>query len=137
MRLTSLPTFTRVPPENYGDVRSRARVRLHRVTANMASIALAWLTLTLSAPTLAIAQQANQPRFDPRQTEKHFNDLQSGPAQPAARPNLRMPQFARPEATGDGKPLFVLRGVSLTGSRAVPHDRLITAYQPYLGKKVS
>jgi hemolysin activation/secretion protein len=137
MRLTSLPTFTRLPPGNYGEVRSRARVRQHLVTANMALIALAWLALTLSAASPAIAQQANQPSFDPRLTERHFNDLQSGPAQPAARSKLRMPQFARPEATGDSKPLFLLRDVSLTGAHTLPHDRLVTAYQPYLGKKVS
>lgn len=33
--------------------------------------------------------------------------------------------------------MFVLRHVSITGATAIPHDRLVTAYQPYLGKKVS
>ena len=35
------------------------------------------------------------------------------------------------------KPLLKLRRISLTGARAIPPDQLITAYQPYLGKKVS
>jgi hemolysin activation/secretion protein len=48
-----------------------------------------------------------------------------------------MPRFARPEGQGDSKPLFVLRHVSITGAVAIPQDRLVTAYQPYVGKKVS
>ena len=90
----------------------------------------------LWAADRAIAQQANQPGFDPRQTEKHFDDLQSGQGQPA-KPALRVPTFARPEVTADGKPLFVLRGVTLAGAFALPYDQLAAAYQPYLGKQVS
>jgi hemolysin activation/secretion protein len=37
----------------------------------------------------------------------------------------------------DGKPLFVLRTVTLQGAFALPHDQLAAAYQPYLGKQVS
>ncbi|WP_247779735.1 ShlB/FhaC/HecB family hemolysin secretion/activation protein [Bradyrhizobium sp. 170] len=48
-----------------------------------------------------------------------------------------MPQFARPEEQGDSKPLFVLRHVSVTGAVAIPRERLVAAYQPYVGKKVS
>jgi len=81
----------------------------------------------------AQAQQANQPGYDPRQTEKRFEDQQS-PQGPTARP---MPQFARPQEQGDSKPLFVLRHVSITGAVAIPQERLVKAYQPYVGKKVS
>ncbi|MEH2544491.1 hemolysin activation/secretion protein [Bradyrhizobium sp. AZCC 2262] len=84
----------------------------------------------------AQAQQANQPGYDPRQTEKRFEDQQS-PQGPTARPQLPMPQFARPKEQGDSKPLFVLRHVSITGAVAIPQERLVTAYQPYVGKKVS
>jgi hemolysin activation/secretion protein len=84
----------------------------------------------------ARAQQANQSGFDPRQTEKYFDDLQSRPAQPN-RPALRMPSLGKPAIAADHKPLFVLRGVSLAGASAVPQDQLATAYQPYLGKTVS
>ena len=79
----------------------------------------------------AQAQQANQPGYDPRQTEKRFEDQQS------ARPRLPMPQFARPEGQGDSKPLFVLRHVSISGAVAIPQERLVATYQPYIGKKVS
>jgi hemolysin activation/secretion protein len=84
----------------------------------------------------AQAQQANQPGYDPRQTEKRFEDQQSRQG-PTARPRLPMPQFARPEEQGDSKPLFVLRHVSISGAVAIPQERLVATYQPYIGKKVS
>ena len=48
-----------------------------------------------------------------------------------------MPQFARTAGQGDSKPLFVLQSVSITGAVAIPQSRLVTAYQLYIGKKVS
>jgi hemolysin activation/secretion protein len=92
----------------------------------------------LSPATLrpAAAQQANQPGFDPRQTEKYFNDQQSGPGR-AVRPSPRTPTLARPEVTADSKPLFVLRAVSVTGASTLPRDALAASYRPYLGKMVS
>ncbi|MEO8316998.1 MAG: ShlB/FhaC/HecB family hemolysin secretion/activation protein [Bradyrhizobium sp.] len=84
----------------------------------------------------ATAQQANQPGYDPIQTEKRFERQQSDQA-PAGRPRIPAAQFARPEGRLDTKPMFVLRRVSITGATAIPGDRLATAYQPYLGKSVS
>ncbi|MGY2905268.1 ShlB/FhaC/HecB family hemolysin secretion/activation protein [Bradyrhizobium sp. URHC0002] len=84
----------------------------------------------------AQAQQANQPGYDPRQTEKRFEDQQSRQGS-TARPRLPMPQFARPEEQGDSKPLFVLRHVSISGAVAIPQERLVATYQSYVGKKVS
>ena len=53
----------------------------------------------------AQAQQANQPGYDPRQTEKRFEDQQS--AQSAAgRPRLPMPQFARSAGQGGFQAAF-------------------------------
>lgn len=43
----------------------------------------------------------------------------------------------RPDLGGDTRPQFVLQGVTISGTHAVPRDRLAAAYQPYLGKKVS
>ena len=83
----------------------------------------------------ARAQQAS-PGYDPRQTERRFEDQQTDPSQ-AARPRLPRSPFARPEGKGDTKPLFVLKNVAVSGAVAIPRDRLATAYQPYLGKKVS
>jgi hemolysin activation/secretion protein len=84
----------------------------------------------------AQAQQANQPGYDPRQTEKRFEDQQSGQGS-TARPRLPLPQFARPEGQGDSRPLFVLRHVSIRGAVAITQERLAATYQPYIGKKVS
>jgi hemolysin activation/secretion protein len=84
----------------------------------------------------AQAQHANQPGYDPRQTEKRFEDQQSSQGA-NGRPRLPSPQFARPDGQGDSKPLFVLRRVSITGAVAIPQDRLVTSYQPYIGKNVS
>src|SRR5882757_179009 len=83
----------------------------------------------------ATAQQAN-PGYDPRQTEKRFEDQQIDQSR-GARPRLPRAPFARPEGKADTKPMFVLRHVAITGAVAIPRDRLVTAYQPYLGKKVS
>jgi hemolysin activation/secretion protein len=84
----------------------------------------------------AQAQQANQPGYDPRQTEKRFEDQQSGQGS-TARPRLPSPQFARSEGQGDSRPLFVLRHVSIPGAVAIPQARLAATYQSYIGKKVS
>lgn len=89
-----------------------------------------------TACSLAQAQQANQPGYDPRQIEKRFDDQQSGQGA-NRRPRLPSPQFAGADEQGDSRPLFVLRHVSITGAVAIPQDRLETAYQPYIGKKVS
>jgi hemolysin activation/secretion protein len=98
---------------------------------------MASLSLLVALPCLpAKAQQANQPGYDPLQTEKRFERQQSDQA-PASRPKLPTPQFARTQGPLDTKPIFLLRRVSVIGATAIPLDRLATAYQPYLGKKVS
>jgi hemolysin activation/secretion protein len=84
----------------------------------------------------AQAQPANQPGYAPLQTERRFEEQQSGQSS-GRRPRLPAPQFARPAGQGDSRPMFVLRSVSITGAAAIPPDRLVTAYQPYVGKEVS
>lgn len=91
---------------------------------------------TLIACLPAHAQHANQPGYDPRQTERRFDSQQSSQGA-NGRPRLPSPQFARPEGQGDTKPLFVLRHVSISGAVAIPQDRLAATYQSYIGKKVS
>jgi hemolysin activation/secretion protein len=98
------------------------------------------VTISLGLSVLACfpahAQQANHPGYDPRQTERRFEDQQS--SQDAnGRPRLPLPQFTRREGQGDTKPLFVLRHVSISGAAAIPQDRLAATYQSYVGKKVS
>src|SRR5437016_3498979 len=94
MRLAdSLRTLT-APPWNYAETVSRALIIPYRATV------LAIITCILLSPATlrpAAAQQANQPGFDPRQTEKYFDDRQSGADRPL-RPAPRTPTLARPEA---------------------------------------
>jgi hemolysin activation/secretion protein len=96
--------------------------------------ALGFWGAILSFP--AQAQPANQPGYAPLQTERRFEDQQSAQSS-ARRPRLPMPQLTQPAGQGDSRPMFVLRSVSITGAAAIPQDRLVTAYQPYVGKKVS
>ena len=84
------------------------------------------------------AQQAAQPAYDPRQFDQRFNGVQSEPAPSAQQPRLRMSTLAQPAAPPpDTRPLFVLRHIAIVGAAAIPPDRLASAYQPYIGKKVS
>src|SRR3979490_3340605 len=136
MGLMVFRMFTECHPWNYGcavswsgEVRRPAAVRLV-----LASLVL--MIVAIASPVPAKAQQASPPGFDPRQTEKRFDASQSGQT-PATRSALQMPLLSRPEARADSKPLVKLRQVSVTGALPIPADQLITAYQPYLGKKVS
>jgi hemolysin activation/secretion protein len=123
-------------PENYGVGVSWAGARPHRGIGKVALASAASIFCVITSIPVK-AQQASQPGFDPRQTEKRFDEPQSGQT-PSGRPAaVRMPILSRPEVKVDSKPLFNLRGISLTGANAIPHNQLTTVYQPYLGKKVS
>jgi hemolysin activation/secretion protein len=95
---------------------------------------LLFAAAAISSP--AQAQQANQPAYDSRQTEKHFEDLQSG-RDTAARSRLPIPRISRTEVPTDTKPLFVLRQIIVSGAVAIPRDVLSQAYRSYIGRKVS
>src|SRR5712671_1170520 len=136
MGLMVFPTFTLCHPWNYGCVAPGTGAGRHRATVPFAFASLVPILSAIVSSLPARAQQANQPGFDPRQTEKRFDALQSGQT-PATRSALQMPRLSRPEARADSKPLVKLRQVSVAGARTIPADELITAYQPYLGKKVS
>jgi hemolysin activation/secretion protein len=84
----------------------------------------------------AMAQQASQPGVDVRQLERRF-ETQDTAQTPGGRPGIAVPRVARPDIQADPTPLFVLGNVSLTGARAIAPERLATAYQPFIGKKVS
>jgi hemolysin activation/secretion protein len=122
-------------PWNYGyAISSAARTR---GTGPSRFALAASLMLAVIIPSPARAQQASQPGFDPRQTEKRFDALQSEQAAAAARSGLQMPQVRPSEGRADSKPQFVLSKVSLTGARAIRPEEIARTYQPYLGKKVS
>src|SRR4051794_29471812 len=93
-------------------------------------LGLVSLWILASVPAVR-AQQASQPSYDPRQFEQRFGDSQTGkPLAPQSR--LPMPRLGQPAATSaDPTPLFVLHHLSIVGARAISHDRLASAYQPY------
>jgi hemolysin activation/secretion protein len=131
MRLTFGLAFTEFPRWKYGESIARAPGFPHRVTLFAAIVAA--VAFATAAP--AHAQQAN-PGFDPRQTEKHFDDLDAGQRR-SAKPSLRLPALAKPEIAADSKPQFALRAISLAGASAIPHEDLAAIWRPYLGKMVS
>jgi hemolysin activation/secretion protein len=100
------------------------------------AVASTMLLAATIASLPAEAQQANQPGYDSRQTEKRFEDVQTGQRR-AAQTRLPMPRIARADEQADTKPIFVLRQIAISGATAIPRDQLSTAYQPYIGKKVS
>src|SRR5438270_6010219 len=133
MRLTIPSGFAGRAPLNYGQGTLPAVAKRHRRTASLVMTSLALVSFGLPPSN---AQQANQPGFDPRQTERRFDALESGQTQPT-RPGLTLPQLARPAVGADTKPTFHLRAVVLSGGEAIPRAELIGTYQPYLGRKVS
>jgi hemolysin activation/secretion protein len=92
--------------------------------------------LPLLVAVLASMPAGAQQGFDPRQTERQFDTPQSGQS-PSSRSGVRMPGVSRQEGAGDSRPMFVLRGVSLSGAHAIPREQIASVYQPYLGRKVS
>jgi hemolysin activation/secretion protein len=131
MQLTDQPRSIPDCPLNYGNMRSLAASLRH-----LATVCILITGLSLLTSAFAIAEQVGQSGYDPRQTEKRFDDLQFGQPQ-ASRHALRMPVLARPAVTAENKPLFVLRGVTIVGAQSISNDKLAGSYQSYLGKQVS
>ncbi|MEH2487184.1 ShlB/FhaC/HecB family hemolysin secretion/activation protein [Bradyrhizobium sp. AZCC 2230] len=120
---------TETSPSNYGERSAPGAVGRYFAA-----------TLVLLGPTFAgtppaFAQQANQPGFDPRQPEKYFENQTE--QESLSRPPVKLPSVGQPNTDGDTRPQFVLRGIKVSGAHVIPHDRIATLYQPYLGKKVS
>ncbi|WP_369722395.1 ShlB/FhaC/HecB family hemolysin secretion/activation protein [Bradyrhizobium sp. LLZ17] len=94
----------------------------------------------LLLPTIAgipqsLAQQASQPGFDSRQTEKYFDNQTDQNSRRGA--SVKLPAVGRSDNGADTRPQFVLRNVSVRGADAVALDRIAATYQPYLAKHVS
>src|SRR5882757_2212878 len=126
MRLMVFPSFTLCHPWNYGRSVSRAGAGRHCAAVPFAFASLVLIISAIVSSVPAKAQQASQPGFDPRQTEKRFDASQSGQT-PATRSTLQMPLLSRREVQADSKPLVKLRQVSVAGARTIPADQLITA----------
>src|SRR5947209_20516824 len=119
MRLIAPRGFAKRLALNDGGAATSAHAGRHCRTG---AIALALLFgMLLPHPTLA--QQVSQPGFDPKQTEKRFENLESGQTQPA-RAGIKLPKLAQPQAGNDTRPQFELRAVTITGATAVPQEKL-------------
>lgn len=90
---------------------------------------------TIASVSQTLAQQANQPGFDPRQPEKYFENQTE--QESLNRPRVKLPSVGQPNTGGDANPQFVLRGINISGANAIGHDRIAAVYQTYLGKQVS
>jgi hemolysin activation/secretion protein len=129
MWLTNPYRFLGTAPSNYGERDAARAEKRHLVTA------LALIAPLLAGIPPALAQQANQPGFDPRQPEKYF-DNQSN-QETSNRPRLKLPTIGQQNTAGDTKPQFVLRDVDVRGAHVIAHDRIAAVYQLYIGKRVS
>jgi hemolysin activation/secretion protein len=116
-------------PSNYGERLTQG------VAGRYLAAALVVLGSTFAGMPQVLAQQANQPGFDPRQPEKYFENQSE--QETLSRPPVKLPSVGQPNIGGDTKPQFVLRGIKVSGAHAIPGDRIAAIYQPYLGKKVS
>jgi hemolysin activation/secretion protein len=129
-------SLTGCHPWNYGAAGSRPGVLPHRGMGRVASLSVAMVFLAITSIPLK-AQQVSQPGFDPRQTEKRFDEPQSGPTPSGRSAALRVPKLTPSGVAADSKALFELHRVSLSGVGAIPRDQIAKVYQPYIGKKVS
>lgn len=129
MRLTIPYRLMGASPSNYGE-RLVARIEKRHLLA-----ALALMAPIFTGVFPAFAQQANAPGFDPRQPEKYFEN--QAEQESLTRPAVRLPTVGQPNAGGDTRPQFVLRGLNVSGAHAISGDRIAAVYQPYLGKMVS
>ncbi|MGY4286808.1 hemolysin activation/secretion protein [Bradyrhizobium sp. LM2.7] len=129
MRLTSPYDSCSDAPLNYGAPHSWIRKWRYLATA------MGLLLPTIAGIPQALAQQASQPGFDPRQTEKYFDTQTDRNSRGGA--SVKLPAVGRPDNRADTRPQFVLRGVSISGADALPHESITGTYQSYLGRQVS
>ena len=116
--------------------RAAHRTSLPLRTAQSSRAALAWLALAVAIAPAAAQQAANQPGFDPRQTERQFDARQAEQLRASHAP-LRLPRLNRTEAPVDSTKLIDLRAVSVSGAHIIASEQIAMIYQPFLGKKVS
>ena len=110
----------RPPPWNYGyAILLAPRPHMTGFVRFALAAVIGWAVVL---PDPSNAQQASQPGFDPRQTEKRFDALQSERAATAPRPALPTPRVAGSVPAADATPLAVLRKVSLTGAGAIRRE---------------
>ncbi|MBY9051403.1 hypothetical protein K7462_29440, partial [Pseudomonas fluorescens] len=111
MRLTIPYQPFGTSPSNYGGRLAQGVAGRYLLTV------LVLLAPTFAGVAQALAQQANQPGFDPRQPEKYFENQSE--QETLSRPPVKLPAVGQPNTGGDTKPQFVLRGINVSGAHAV------------------
>jgi len=129
MRLPNPYRHLQVSPSNYWEGPARG------AAGRYLAAALVLLAPMFPGTSQAVAQQAHQLGFDPRQPEKHFENQTE--QESLSRPPVKLPSVGQPQTGGDTGPQFVLRGINVSGAHAIPPDNIAAIYQPYLGKQVS
>ena len=131
MRLKIFRWLVSARPEICRDAISRAADR------QVVRLALGFAALVTLLSTSPVHAQTSQPVYDPTQFDRRFDNGQMERAS-AVPSRLPMPKLARPAlSSADPTPIFVLRRVSIAGATVISPDRLVPAYQTYIGKKVS
>lgn len=110
--------------------RAALKFRLLQIAAGVAL-----LIISLASPSKA--QQAASPGFDPRQTERRFDTLDTEQQRKTSKPLPRLPGMRQQTNTYDRKPSFALHGISLVGANAISGETIAQTYTSYLGKRVS
>src|SRR5437764_3746953 len=107
-------------PSNYGERHAWKRFRRY------CAAVIGLLLPTVAGIPQVLAQQASQPGFDSRQTEKYFDNQTDHNSRGGA--SVKLPAVSRPDNGADTRPQFVLRNVSVRGVDAVALDRIAATY---------
>jgi hemolysin activation/secretion protein len=80
--------------------------------------------------------RSRPPQVDPFQSQKNIEAIQLERRR-ARTTTVPLPTTAKPEISGDTKPLFKLTAVSVVGAAAIAGDAIAATYRPFIGKTVS
>lgn len=123
----------------HGEAVRTIAAKMHSIApASLRAAALAFVfifALSVVAPRAAAQQTARQVQPDLGRTEKYFETLereQSRAKRPAA-----LPTAPTLSGSGDARPMFKLKGVTVEGATVLSGEAIADAYGPYLGKTVS
>ena len=123
----------------HGEAVSIIAAKMHSIAAaslRAAALAFVFIFALLVVPPRATAQQpVRQVQPDLGRTEKYFETLereQSRAKRPAA-----LPSAPTLSGSGDARPMFGLKGVTVEGATVLSGQAIADAYRPYLGRTVS
>ena len=92
-------------------------------------------TLVATASNSAHSQTQPFTPVDPGQSEKRFDAQQE--RQRLAKPPVVVPNLATAPMNADNRPLFILKGVVISGAISIPDDALRQHFDHLIGRRVS